>query len=250
LTESRNALSHTLAICRSMLKTFNRPVDTPEELCLSYSPNDYMQVYNVNALMGGLFTQVGVKTGSPDLVSYGARLLNWVARGQQKDGRWVYFSKTFRMEFNSVDHFHTAMTLQGLLTGYQAVPKYHEWENALGRGTQFYLDRLFDSNYRPRFTDSRSYPTDIMSCAEGILFLDQLRKTMRKDPGLAVLGSSLTDVEEVLHGLVSWTVGDFQEKCGSFYFQGHPGFRVRLRSHRWGQGAMLKALAAFLEQPD
>jgi hypothetical protein len=247
LTGSSDALSTTSDICRSMLKTFNRPIDTSEELCLSYSPYDHMQVYNVNALMGGLFTQVGEKTGSSDLVGYGARLLNWVARGQQEDGRWVYFSQSFRTESNSADHFHTAMALQGLLSGYLAVPKYREWENALRRGTQFYLNRLFDSHFRPRFTDSRSYPTDIMSCAEGILLLDQLRKTIPKVASWAVLSLSENDVEYVLRGLVNWTTGNFQEKCGSFYFQGYPGFKIQLRSHRWGQGAMLKALGAFLD---
>jgi polysaccharide biosynthesis protein VpsJ len=245
ITESQESISHALAICQSMLGTLNRLVDTPEELCLSYSPYDSMQVYNVNASMGGLLSQLGRETGNRELLNDGARLLNWVARGQQKDGRWVYFSKKFGPLPNSVDHFHTAMTLQGLLSGYLVAPEHEQWKEVLERGIKFYLNHLFDSKQRPRFSDSQSYPTDVMSCAEGILFLDQLCKA--RPNGLV---SSPIEVQNALSGLVTWTTGDFQEKCGSFYFQGHPGYKIRLRSYRWGQGAMLKALASFLQQPD
>ena len=244
MTGSEEALRRTVATCQSMLRTFTRPVDIPAELCLSYSPYDCMQVYNVNALMGGLFSQLGAEVGNSELSTCGARLLNWVARGQQEDGRWIYFSKSFRTVANSVDHFHTAMTLQGLLSGYLAAQEHQEWEKALERGIEFYLNYLFDSKCRPRFSDSASYPTDVMSCAEGILFLDQLRRSI---PG--GLSSSQVEIQEVLYGLVDWVISDFQEKRGSFYFQGYPGYKIRLRSYRWGQGAMLKALASFLQEP-
>lgn len=245
MTESQESVRDAVVICRSMLGTLSRLVDTPEELCLSYSPYDFMQVYNVNASMGGLLSQLGRETANPELLNNGARLLNWVARGQQEDGRWVYFSKKFGTVPNSVDHFHTAMTLQGLLSGYLAAPEHQEWKEVLERGIKFYLNHLFDSKQRPRFSDSQSYPTDVMSCAEGILFLDQLCKARAKD-----LISSSIEVQKALSGLVTWTITDFQEKCGSFYFQGYLGYKIRLRSYRWGQGAMLKALASFLQRPD
>jgi len=245
ITESQESLRDAMVICQSMSGTLNRLVDTPEELCLSYSPNDSMQVFNVNATMGGLLSQLGRETGNPELLKDGARFLNWVARGQQEDGRWVYFSKEFSTVPNSVDHFHTAMTLQGLLSGYQAAPEHHEWKKTLERGIKFYLNRLFDSNYRPRFSDSQAYPTDVMSCAEGILFLDQLCKARPKDSI-----SSPIDARKALSGLVTWAIGNFQERCGSFYFQEYPACKIRLRSYRWGQGAMLKALASFLQPPD
>jgi hypothetical protein len=203
-----------------------------------------MQVYNVNALMGGLFSQLGAEVGNSELSNCGARLLNWVARGQQEDGRWIYFSNSFRTVANSVDHFHTAMALQGLLSGYLAAQEHQEWGKALERGIKFYLHYLFDSNCRPRFSDSASYPTDVMSCAEAILFLDQLRRSI---PG--GLSSSQVEIQEALYGLVDWVISDFQEKRGSFYFQGYPGYKIRLRSYRWGQGAMLKALASLLQEP-
>lgn len=245
MTESQESIRDAVVICQSMLGTLNWLVNTPEELCLSYSPYDSMQVYNVNASMGGLLSQLGSETGNPELLKDGARLLNWVARGQQEDGRWVYFSKKFGTVPNSVDHFHTAMTLQGLLSGYLTAPDHQEWKKVLERGIKFYLNHLFDSRQRPRFSDSQSYPTDVMSCAEGILFLDQLRKAK---PGHPI--SSSIEVQKALSGLVIWTSRHFQEKCGSFYFQGYPGCKIRLRSHRWGQGAMLKALASFLQPPD
>ena len=132
MTESQESIRDAVAICNSMLGTFNRLVDTSEELCLSYSPTDSMQVYNVNASMGGLLSQLGSETRNPELLNHGARLLNWVARGQQEDGRWVYFSKEFSRVPNWVDHFHTAMTLQGLFSGCQAAPEHQKWEKRTG----------------------------------------------------------------------------------------------------------------------
>ena len=84
-----------------------------------------------------------------------------------------------------------------------------------------------------------------MSCAEGILFLDQLRKARPREPI-----SSAIEAQRALSGLATWAIGDFQEKRGSFYFQGYPGYKIRPAFLPMGAGSNAKALASSLQQPD
>lgn len=242
MTGSRVSLQIALDACRGMTKILNRLVDTSEELCLSYSPYDSMEVYNTNALIGGLFIRLATICGDPLLLNDGQRMLNWVARGQQNDGTWEYLSPAFRKNASSIDHFHTAMTLQGLLSGSAVVPTSQKWDTAIERGTRIYLRRFFERDFRPRYSHANAFPVDVMSCAEGILFLKQVQSSRP-----VVLNPLMSEVQEALEGLVRWTCQSFQERDGCFYFLGYPGFRLRLHCHRWGQGAMLKALTTYLQ---
>ena len=240
VTGSKDSLQIALDTCRGVTKILNRPVDTSEELCLSYSPFDSMEVYNTNALIGGLFIRLSTICSDSLLLSHGQRMLNWVARGQQSDGTWNYVSTAFSRDSMSVDHFHTAMTLQGLLSGSTVMPN-REWDAAIDRGTRIYLSRFFERDFRPRYSHERALPTDVMNCAEGILFLEQLLTASPMFPS-----PLMSKAQEILEGLVAWTVRNFQERDGCFSTLRYGRLRMSLHSHRWGQGALLKALTTFL----
>jgi hypothetical protein len=132
------------------------------------------------------------------------------------------------------------MTLQGVLQGAQ-VSENARWNRAIHIGLEFYLDRMFDRWRRPKITPDRTFPIDVMSCAEGIILLTGALSAPRPLPG-----SLRERMVERLEGLASWTCSNLQRPSGDFYYQVYGPFRFALGSYRWGQGAMLKALAAYL----
>lgn len=241
LTGDSTALDICVAACRGMGTAFNRLVDSSAHLCLSYSPHDRMEVYNINALAGGICCEVGASVGDASVSDLGFRMLNWVADGQQTDGSWEYFSKRSGGGASSIDHFHTAMTLHGFLDGLQVMQE-RKWQTAVNLGLEFYLSRMFDKNGRPKYFDNKTFPIDIMSSAEGILLLSKVEQDQ-----FSWLNPSLRHAAlEKLDGLVLWSCSNLQTGKGDFYYRIYPVGKLSLGSIRWGQGAMLKALASYL----
>jgi hypothetical protein len=240
VTGDKKSLEVCIAAMRGLHKHLNQLAGIPEQTAFSYSPFDRMEVYNTNALAGGLCCQAAAAAGDADLMAQGIRMLNWIAVGQHSDGSWEYFSRAYRGGPSAIDNFHSAMTLQGLIEGAQAA-RLDQWNASIRKGLRFYLDRFFDASGRPRFTPEKTYPTDVMSCAEGILIFTRI---------LELSPPYLHDLcEEIcirLVRLVGWTCRNMQARSGHFYYQSYGWIRFSLESYRWGQGPMLKALAYYL----
>jgi hypothetical protein len=184
--------------------------------------------------------KVGLLANKPDLLGCGQRMLDWVADGQKATGSWDYFSPAHSQQKSTVDHYHTAMTLQGLLTGSDSLGQ-GRWDENLDRGLRFYFDQFFDRHGRPKFTPESTFPIDVMSVAEGVILLSRLQ-SCRTPLSASLLREALNRRRE----LVNWACRNLQSSTGAFYWRLYPGLRIRLFSYRWGQGAMLKALAGFL----
>ncbi len=239
-TRNEESLDTALSVCCCLLRVLNKPVDNQRHLCLTYSPHDSMQVFNTNALAGALLCRVGILAHEPHLTNCGQRMLKWVADGQRPDGSWEYFSRPFRKQGSFIDNYHTAMTLQGLLDGRDSLSQ-DGWTGNLEHGLRFYLEQMLDRQGRPKFTPSSTYPIDVMSCAEGLILLCKVRVSPIHLPS-----ALRSDALERLDQLLEWVCRRFQADAGPFYYRAYPGVRLRLFSFRWGQGAMLKALASFL----
>jgi hypothetical protein len=240
LTNDAGSLRVALSTCRCLLSHLHKTVDQANHLALSYSPYDSMEVYNTNSLAGGLFCKVGILVNEADLVRCGRRMLNWVASGQRTDGAWEYYSPAARAREPAIDHYHTAMTLQGLLDGLSSLGE-DAWLENFGRGLAYYLSELFDPRGRPKMTPAATFPVDIMSAAEGLILLSELNNS-----NIHLNYAIQRRAAERHEKLLNWTCRHFQSKQGAFYYRLYPGFRLRLFSFRWGQGAMLKALASCL----
>jgi hypothetical protein len=242
VTNRRESLEIAVSALQCLLATLNKTVDEPRSFSLSYSPHDRSQVYNTNALAGGLMCKIGLLANEPDLANCGQRMLNWVADGQRPTGSWDYFSPAHSQQESTVDHYHTAMTLQGLLTGSDSLGQ-GRWDQDLERGLRFYFDQLFDRHGRPKFTPESTFPIDVMSVAEGVILLSRVQ-SCRTPFSTSLLREALDRRRE----LVKWACRNLQSSTGAFYWRLYPGLRIRLFSYRWGQGAMLKALACCLDR--
>lgn len=240
LTAKVKSLEMALSACRGILKIFQRVVDDERHLCIGYSSIDRLQVFNVNALVGGLLCRVGHVANQTEILRSGQRMLNWVADNQMRDGSWGYFFDVPNQRQLRIDHYHTAMLLQGLAQG-SHVAAQPNWIGALERGIRFYLDALFAPGGRPKDSPSRAYPVDAMACAESLILFAKIASYDTPLPA-----SLRVEMRERCNQLLMWTCKRMQSRAGHFYYLLYPGVRLKLYSHRWGQGAMLVALACVL----
>jgi hypothetical protein len=238
-TGKPDSLAVVISTCVGTLKDLSNEIDD-DRLFLTYSPYDTMQVFNTNALFGDFLCEVGAVCRRPDLIKSGVRMLNWVAEGIRPDGRCEYFSRVHHPHGSEVDHYHTAMTIQGLLCGCVRLDA-QQWIPPLQQALKFYLTHMFDKAGRPKFTPTRTFPIDVMSCAEALMLLCKVRSS-----SLPLANAMGPLALERMHQVADFVCRELQSESGAFYYRLYRWRRLPLFSFRWGQGAMLRALACYI----
>lgn len=189
-------------------------------------------VYNVAALTGALLRRVARYTGERDLDRLGARALHFVIRNQNADGSWYYARGS---QGRWVDGFHTGYVLESLL---QTALLHGEADvrEALRRGIDFYLERLFTPEHLPRYTIDRPYPLDVQNCAQAIQTLAKLCWLDRRH---------LDRAEQVARAVIAALYRRTRsgpEGAGYFVMSRGRWFTNPLPAVRWGEAPMLLAL--------
>jgi hypothetical protein len=105
--------------------------------------------------------------------------------------------------------------------------------DACSRGYRYWVDRCFDPDGAPRYTNTSRWPVDPHVSAQAILtfktFADQDGEAMRRAWRIA-----------------TWTIDHFQDPRGFFHYQQHRFYRVRIPFMRWTQAWMQVALTELL----
>src|ERR1043166_878348 len=83
-------LAAATQICEFVLSGLNRPVETDDEVCFSYTPLDNSIIFNASLLAGESLSRVGAITGSTEYLEMAAKTARYVVRHQRSDGGWVY----------------------------------------------------------------------------------------------------------------------------------------------------------------
>ncbi len=214
-------------VCRFILNDLNRPVETADEICFSYTPLDNTQVYNASLLAGETLAAVGALTGNSTYLEMAARAARFVIRRQLEDGAWSYGGEGKQ---GWVDNFHTAYVLLSLKRIAERVPPLTtEAGTAIKLGTQYWLDNFLLADGTPKYYDKETYPIDIHSAAAAIA-------------GLAEFGE-IARAERV----AGWTLEHMLDAEGFFYYQIRKGGAVKIPYMRWGQAWMAYALARLIE---
>lgn len=216
---------------RFLVTRLNRPVNTPQHLCFSYTPRDQGKVFNASVIAGALL--VRVDPGNDEYVETARRTMNYLTACQQPDGAWYYGpSRIHRW----IDGFHTAYNL-GALLAYQRLTGDTQFAGALRRGYEYYVSNFFRRDGAPKYFYNSVYPIDIHSCSQAILtfcdFADQDAEAPRR-----ALNTAL------------WTIGHMGSSDGTFYFQINRFWTNRAPYMRWGQAWMLHALARLRRKLD
>lgn len=219
-------------ICDFILNDLNRSEETNDEVCFSYSPLDSTRVYNASLLAGETLATVGNLLGEESLVAWAARAALYVVRRQREDGSWAYGADSHQMWS---DNFHTAYILTSLSQIMDSVNRpADDFNNALRRGYDFWVERFFLTNGWPKYFPDHLYPADVHSAASAIVALVELRGR---------IPSTLPLAEKI----AGWAIENLRHADGSFHYQRRRFYNVRIPYMRWSESWMMYALARLRE---
>lgn len=225
--------SHDREIARSacdfLLQHLNRPHETPDEVCFSYTPFDRSTVHNINFLIAAFLSRVSAATHETVLAEWARRALKCSVGQQAADGSWPYGKASFQ---GWVDHFHTCYNLLALddCRRYLATDEY---DNAIERGLAYYLTRLFRDDGLPRPDTADVFPINIHAVAVALITLTRFAE---ERPACRPLREKI----------IEWTLGEMQDRRGFFYYEKRPHSFVRIPYMRWGQAWMFYALSLLV----
>lgn len=220
------------AICRFIIKDLNRPFESEDELCFSYTPLDKSVIFNASLLAGEVLANAGKLSENQKYLDLAARAARFVIRRQRADGAWSYGSKR---RHTWVDNFHTAYVLLSLYRLEKSIKDLKsETAPTIKKGLDYWLENFFLADGTPKYFDKETFPVDIHSASAAIVALCELRNLDNRCLPLA---------EKV----ANWTIENMRDEKGFFYYQKRPGEIVKTPFMRWSQGWTAFAIARLLE---
>jgi hypothetical protein len=201
----------------------------------SYSPFGGGGVINAAAYRAFLLFSASHLFSNDDYRRIAERNLNFVLEAQNPDGSWYYAVDGVR---DFVDHFHTCFVMKALGKIYALIGDERGY-NALARGTEYYLENLFDEQGLPKpFSKAPRltvYKRELYDCAECI------------NLGL-VLRKWFPDLEKTVVRVINDVAANWVKPDGSFRSRRlHLGWD-NVPMHRWGQSQMFRTLAFYLAE--
>ncbi len=219
-------------ICRFVLEGLNRPIETDDEICFSYTPLDNSIIFNASLLAGECTARVGAITGNDKYLDTASKTVRFAARRQRSDGAWAYGASESQAW---VDNFHTAYILQSLYRISAWIPALRdEIGDVIRKGVAYWLDNFFLDDGTPKYYDKAVYPIDIHSAAVAIAALCELKELDHRMLPMA----KKTAV---------WTIENMMDAEGYFYYQTRKNRIIKTPFLRWGQAWMAYALARLIE---
>ncbi|HEX8188748.1 MAG TPA: hypothetical protein VF586_10370 [Pyrinomonadaceae bacterium] len=232
-------LTAATSACRFILEQLNRPDESDEEVCFSYTPLDRTRVFNASLLAGEALAAAGAVTGPKTWTDYALRAARYVVRRQRADGSWAYGADSYQ---SWSDNFHTAFVLTSLLRILRdCAPRLEadagtraEIESAVARGYRFWREGFFLADGWPKYYHRTAHPADAHSAGAALVALAELRG---REP----------DAHELAHRVAAWTLRELRDPRGFFYYQKRRLRTVRTPYMRWSQAWMAYGIARTLE---
>ncbi len=193
-------------------------------------PHFYSQVHNTNLLAAAFLCRVFDLTGDRDFLQPALNVAHFSASKQNRDGSWKYGEGSKQ---GWVDNFHTGYNLLAL----EAIIRYggqDQFKAILQNGLQFYINNFFHEYCKPKYFHTQLYPIDIHCIAQSIITLVHFadRNIVKKEQLLAIF---------------NWSLENFFDQDGFFYYQVTPFYKNKIPYMRWGQAWMFYSLSRLLE---
>ena len=221
------------SVCDFILKDLHRTVDSVEELCFSYSPNDGTQIFNASLFAAETLAAVGARTSESEHCHLALRAARFVIRRQRDDGSWMYGAGDKQQW---IDNFHTAYVLSSLFRiGKSCQVGDAELLKAVRDGYDFWRKSFFLADGWPKYYHDQLHPADSHAAATAIVTLTELGEL---DDGALALAEKVA----------AWAIENLRDRSGYFYYQRRRWLTVRTPFMRWTQAWMLYALARLLEE--
>ncbi len=202
---------------------------TPTGLCLSYNAYKQESIHNSNAMGAAFLARLAVITRDEDVALLARRSMAYTCARQRPDGAWFYGEED---KYHWIDNFHTGYNISALKTYRDALGD-RSVDLPLSRGLRFFKAHFFEKDGRPKYFHDRLYPIDVQCAAQAI---DTLVAVSDDDPESLELALKVAD----------WTIRNMQATDGHFNYRQLNKVRVTTPMMHWGQGTMVKALAAAL----
>jgi hypothetical protein len=209
-------------IARFAATRLNRPIETNDEICFSYTPIDRSVIFNASLLAAECLVR-SIEVEHRDLAS---KAVTFVVRRQRDDGAWSYGDGASQ---GWVDNFHTAYVLQSIQRICDVIGWSDEAKTAFDLGIRYWLGNFFLEDGTPKYYDHETYPVDIHSAAVAISALAEL------------------DQIDVAFRVTDWTIRNMRDVDGFFYYRVGRILVDETPHMRWGQAWMAYALARLME---
>jgi len=224
LTSKERALEMALPISRFILRDLNRDEDS-WRICFSYSPLDNVFVHNANLLGSSLLIRLYKFIQEEELKEVALASLAYSMDRQREDGSWYYAETDYQ---RWIDSFHTGFNLQSVLyfmeEGFGL-----EYGAAFNKAVKFYADSFFLKNGAPKYYNDRTYPLDIHSAAQALVFFSRRK-----------------GYEDLKQKILHWTLDNMQDRRGFFYYQKNRFYTNKIPYMRWSQAWALHALTSLM----
>jgi rhamnogalacturonyl hydrolase YesR len=199
--------------------------------CLSYVLFMQSSIHNSNMLGAALLARVAAYTDDQRARDLAREAMTYSCARQNSDGGWFYGEEP---KYHWIDNFHTGYNLD-CLKRYIDSTADREFEPNLLRGFQYFKNRFFEPDGRPKYYHNEGRPTDIQCASQAIDTLAFLSDADAEALGLAIK-------------VARWTINNMQAADGHFYYRDLVWKKVKTPMFHWGQGTMFKALIHLLSK--
>lgn len=204
---------------------------------ISYSTAEPDFCYNASLLAAEVYARTSAHTSDSLLADKAKKALNAVINRQKSDGSWNYSEDLETGKQRVQIDFHQGFVLDSIMAIAEALNYYPESvERALQEGFEFYRDNQFDAAGRAKWRLPGEYPADIHHQAQGIITASRYYR---------FCGS--TRAAELAKRVSLFTLANFQDRRGYFYYRKHRYFTDRTSYMRWGNAWMFLALSEIVK---
>jgi hypothetical protein len=189
-----------------------------------YLVDDQTPIHNANMLVCALLARLAKHLGRKDFREAARAGTAYTVAHQRPDGSWPYGE---RERLGWVDGLHTGYVLESLAVC--AESGVGEDTATIGRGLDYYRERLFLEDGAPKYYESSTYPIDIQCAAQGI-------QTFARCSDLR------PDLEEMAWSTFHYALRKLRRSDGAFVFQRRRIWQNRTPHVRWAAAPMLLAM--------
>lgn len=205
--------------------------DTDSGSCLSYVAFRQSSIHNSNMMGAAFLARLGSLTDNHEYLRVATAAMAYSCARQREDGSWHYAEEP---KFHWVDNFHTGYNLSAANV-YRNATQDRSFDGDIAKGLQFYKYNLFETDGRPKYFHDKTYPIDIQCAAQAI-------------ETLVTFGVDDSDCMTMAKRVAIWTIDNLQADDGHFFYRDLGWRKVKTAMLHWGQGTMIKALAALLDR--
>ena len=207
------------------------------EYMISYSTVQADFCYNASLLAAETYALTYAHTKQHAYYDIARQALDTVVSRQKSDGSWNYSENIETGRKRVQIDFHQGFVIDSIVAITEALDYLPESvEKALQEGFEFYRDNQFWRDGRALWRLPGQYPADIHHQAQGILTSIRYHRYSRSRRGV-LLGKTV----------LKYTLDNFQDRRGYFYYRKHKYFTDRITYMRWGNAWMFLAMAAMLD---